>query len=100
MTTGMPPRTHAPEEELERSQTAVRLLLVLLFFVIARVLEALFGLLALFCVGFALVTKRRPGDAVRGFAMRLIAYLVEVGRYLAYVDDDAPFPFRELPREP
>jgi hypothetical protein len=88
------------EEEFDRAETGVRFLIVLLFFVISRLVEALFALLALFCLGFALVTKRRPGDAVQRFALRLIRYIVEIGRYLAYYDDDPPFPFRDLPPEP
>jgi hypothetical protein len=100
MTDDMPTETsHGQEDGFQRAQTGVRILIVLLFFLIARLLEALFALLAIFCLGFALVTKRRPGDAVRRFATRLIAYLVEIARYLAYCDDDPPFPFRELPRE-
>jgi hypothetical protein len=87
-------------EEFERTETGVRLLIVLLFFLITRLVELVFGLLALFCLGFTLVTKRRPGAAVQRFALRLIRYVVEIGRYLAYYDDDPPFPFRELPPEP
>ena len=101
MTTEPPVNTaHDREEEFERAETGVRILIVLLFFLISRLVEALFGLLALFCLGFALVTKRRPGDAVQRFALRLIRYIVEIGRYLAYYDDDPPFPFRDLPPEP
>ncbi len=88
------------EETFERGETAVRIGIALLFFLIARVVEALFAVLAIFCLLFALVTRRRPSALVRGFAMRTLAYAVEIGRYLSYVDDAPPFPFRELPEEP
>ena len=100
MTTDTPVDAHEREEEFERAETGVRLLIVLLFFLISRLVEALFFLLALFCLGFALVTKRRPGEVVQRFAVRLIRYIVEIGRYLAYYDDDPPFPFRDLPPNP
>lgn len=87
-------------EEFERAETAVRILITLLFFLIARLVEMLFALLALFCLGWALVTRRRPSETVQRFALHMIRYVVEIGRYLAYYDDDPPFPFRELPAEP
>lgn len=90
----------APEPEFQRGETAVRILIALLFFLVARLVEMLFGLLALFCLGFALVTRRRPSARVQSFALRLIRYIVEIGRYLAYYDDEPPFPFRDLPPEP
>ncbi len=90
----------APETEFQRGETGVRILITLFFFLVARVLEMLFGLLALFCLGFALVTRRRPSARVQRFALRLIRYVVEIGRYLAYYDDEPPFPFRDLPPEP
>jgi hypothetical protein len=88
------------EEEIDRIETGVRILLSLLFVVIARVVGALFGLLVLFGLLYALVTGRRPSPEVRRFARRVIRYIVEVMRYLSYNDDDPPFPFRELPPEP
>jgi hypothetical protein len=30
----------------------------------------------------------------------VLAYLVEIVRYLTYNDDQAPFPFREFPGDP
>jgi hypothetical protein len=97
MVTGTDDREAGIPDEFERSETAVRILITLLFFLISRLVEALYGLLALFCLGWVLVTKRRPSGVVQRFALRLIHYVVEIGRYLAYYDDDPPFPFRELP---
>jgi hypothetical protein len=90
----------APAEEFDRGETGVRILIALLFFVIARLVEMLFALLAVFCLGWTLITRQRPSPTVQRFALRLVRYIVEIGRYLAYYDDDPPFPFRDLPPEP
>lgn len=85
--------------EIDRGSTGVRILLTLLFFVVARVVEAALVVLIVFELAFALFTERRPSETVRRFANQTLSYLVEIGRYLTYNADAAPFPFREFPPE-
>lgn len=87
------------EERVARGETGIRILLALLFFLIARVAQTVLVAVIAFELLYTLVTERRPGSAVRQFANRTISYLVTVARYLTYHDDDLPFPFREFPRE-
>ena len=88
------------EEWIDRAETGIRALKTLLFFIIARVVEAVLGVLILFELIWTLITRREPSFAVRRFASRVLTYLVEIVRYLTYNDDQAPFPFREFPGDP
>lgn len=87
------------DETIERSETAVRILLTLLFFIIVRVVEALLAVLIVFELLFALVTRREPSAEVKSFANRALSYAVTVVRYLTYNEHDAPFPLRDFPAE-
>lgn len=91
-----------PLEEawVDRAETGIRILKSLLFFVVARVVETVLAVVIVFELLWALITGREPSRAVRGFASRVLAYLIEIVRYLTYNDDQAPFPFREFPGEP
>jgi hypothetical protein len=93
------PREFIDEDEISRSETGVRLLLTLLFFIIGRLAETVLVLIALFGIFYTLVTQRPPGDELRRFARRTISFLVEIARYITYDDEEAPFPFREFPAE-
>ncbi len=86
-------------ELIDRVETGIRALLTLLFFMIARVAEAVLGVVVLFGLLYTLVTQQEPNPAVRRFSQRVLDYLVEIVRYLTYNDDEAPFPFREFPAE-
>lgn len=88
------------EQQIARGETGVRILLALLFFVIFRLVEAVLILVVVFGLGFALVTQREPTETVKRFASRVLAYAVEIVRYLTYNDDSVPFPFREFPAAP
>jgi len=87
----------ASYEEIARRDTGLRLLLTLLFGVIAGILETLVGLIVLFEVLWTLLTKRAPGIEVRGLANRIITYYYRIGRYLTYNESRPPFPFGEFP---
>jgi hypothetical protein len=91
-----------PLEEgwVDRSETGIRALKTLLFFIIARVVETVLAVVIVFELIWALITGREPSHAVRRFASRVLAYLVEIVRYLTYNDDQAPCPFREFPADP
>jgi hypothetical protein len=91
-----------PLEEgwVDRSETGIRALKTLLFFIVARVLETVLAVVIVFELIWTLITGREPSHAVRHFASRVLAYLVEIVRYLTYNDDQAPFPFREFPGDP
>lgn len=83
--------------EIERGETGVRILLTLLFTLIAAALEAVLTLLIVFELGWALVTKQPPTERVRDLANRLVAYYYRIGRYMTYNDACPPFPFTEFP---
>ncbi|MFQ5538981.1 MAG: DUF4389 domain-containing protein [Candidatus Binatia bacterium] len=85
------------EIQLERKETAIRILISLLFWVILEVVKAVLGALILFELAFALITKRPPSDRVRQFANRALSYHYRILRYLTYNEPDWPFPFSEFP---
>ena len=87
-------------ELIDRVETGIRALFALLFFLIARVTEMVLGVVVIFGLLYTLTTQHEPSPAVRRFSQRVLAYLVEIVRYLTYNDDDPPFPFREFPPEP
>ena len=88
---------HTP---IDRKETAIRLLLTLLFVVIiARILEAILVVVILFDIGYALVTRRPPGERVRRFANQTLSYLYRITRFLTYNEPEPPFPFAEFPAE-
>lgn len=87
------------EQQIERKETGIRILLTVLFVVILRAVEVVLGVIVLFQLVFALITKRRPGDRVARFANRIITYVVQLLRYLTYQEDQRPFPFSDFPAE-
>jgi hypothetical protein len=99
MSVGSSPGERIPGT-VDRLDTGVRALLTLLFFVIARVVEAVLAVVIVFGVLYTLFTQREPAPGVKRFAERVLAYLVEIVRYLSYNETEAPFPFRDFPPEP
>jgi hypothetical protein len=87
------------DPQIERTETGIRILLSLLYLVIARVLETVLFVVILFELLYALITKDPPGEGVRRFANRTVSYFYRIGRFLTYNDHRAPFPFAELPDE-
>ena len=100
MSVDVPGEEPLEDESIDRGETAVRALKTLVFFVIARVAQAVLVVVILFELLYVLITQQKPSDAVRRFAERVLAYVVEIVRYLTYNDEDAPFPFREFPPQP
>jgi hypothetical protein len=87
------------EQQIERKETGIRILLTVLFVVILRAVDVVLGVIVLFQLVFTLITKRRPGDQVARFANRIITYVVQLLRYVTYQDDHRPFPFSDFPTE-
>jgi len=87
------------EQQIERKETGIRILLTILFVLILHAVEVVLGVIVLFQLGFALITKRRPDAQVVAFANRVIAYVVQLLRYLTFQDDHRPFPFSNFPVE-
>ena len=87
------------EREIARSETGIRILLSLLYLIIARVVETILFVVILFELLYALITKEPPGERVRQFANRTLGYFYRIGRFLTYNEHQAPFPFSELPDE-
>jgi hypothetical protein len=84
---------------IERKDTGMRLLFTILFLLIAEVIRIILGLVTLFSLVFALITKHPPGERVRLFANRTISYLYHIWRYLTYNAPEPPFPFADFPAE-
>ena len=87
----------ASESEIDRKDTGIRILLTILFVLIVGVVESVLGLIILFALLWALITKQPPAVGVRAFANRIIAYYYRIGRYLTYNESLAPFPFSDFP---
>jgi len=85
--------------EIERTDTGLRTLYSLLFWLIAGVLEAVLGILIVFNLLYTLVTGQLPPERLREFGNRIIAYFYRIGRYLTYNESALPFPFSEFPPE-
>lgn len=86
-------------DEVDRSETGIRILLSLLFMVAVRVVGFVLFVVIVFELLYTLITQRRPSDEVRRFATRALDYAVAAVRYLTYNDDDPPFPFADFPRD-
>jgi hypothetical protein len=94
-------RSGEPVSELvDRFDTGLRVLLTLLFFVIVRILEAVLAVVIVFGLLYTLITQQEPTPSVKRFSERVLAYVVQIVRYLTYNGEDAPFPFRDFPAEP
>jgi hypothetical protein len=91
------PRRPAPRSEIDRAATAIRIVLTVLFAIIARVVELLLTVLVLFELAFTLVTQQPPRRKIRDFANQVCAYLYRVTRYLTYNEAEPPFPFTDFP---
>ena len=87
----------ASEGEIDRKDTGIRILLTILFALIVGVIDAALGLIILFALLWALITKQPPGVGVRALANRIIAYYYRIGRYLTYNESLVPFPFSDFP---
>ena len=87
----------APASQIDRGATGVRIVLTLLFAIIARVVELLLTVLVVFELGFALVTQQPPSRKLRDFANQVCTYLYRVTRYLTYNEAEPPFPFHDFP---
>jgi hypothetical protein len=83
--------------EIDRKDTGIRILLTLLFALIAGVVESMVALIIVFALFWALITKQPPGLRVRALANRIITYYYRIGRYLTYNESLVPFPFSEFP---
>jgi hypothetical protein len=85
--------------QIERKETGMRILLNALFVVIWHVAETVLGVIILFQLAFAFITKRAPGEHVKRFANRVLSSLYHILRYLTYHELKPPFPFADFPPE-
>jgi len=87
----------ASESEIDRKDTGIRILLTILFVLIVRMVESVLGLIILFALLWALITKQPPAAGVRALANRIITYCYRIGRYLTFNESLVPFPFSDFP---
>jgi hypothetical protein len=88
-----------PEEDdfVPRRETGLRILLTILFLLVAGVIETLLVFIVLFELGASLVTQRPPSPRVRELANRIVSYYYKLGRYMTYNESRIPFPFADFP---
>ena len=84
------------ELDIDPRDTGIRILLTLLFTVVASVLDTLLGVLVAFGVLWALITRQPPHPRLRSLANRIITYEYRIHRYVTYNDAEVPFPFSDL----
>jgi hypothetical protein len=85
------------EAQIERQETGIRILLSLLFLLIAEIVRIALGVTVFFALAWTLVTKRPPSERVRDFANCTLSYQYRLYRYLTYTDSARPFPFSDFP---
>ena len=83
--------------EIDRRDTGFRIGLSVLFVIISEVLGSLLGLIVVFDLAVAMITRRPPSPRVRELANRILSYSYRIGRYLTYNESRVPFPFAEFP---
>ena len=83
--------------EIPRADTGIRILLTILFALVAGVLRAVVIVIVIFELLWALITQRAPSVRIREFANRVIAYYYRLHRYLTYNEATVPFPFSPFP---
>lgn len=91
------PRTVQDADTLERGETGFRILLTLLFVLVAAALEAVLTVVIVFELLWALATRQPPRPRVRELANRVVTYYYRIGRYMTYNDARPPFPFSDFP---
>jgi hypothetical protein len=90
---------YGPEEDdfIPRRETGLRILLTILFLLIAGVIETVLVGVVIFELGAALITQRPPSPRVRELANRIVSYYYKLGRYMTYNESRIPFPFADFP---
>ena len=83
--------------KIPRADTGIRVLLMILFAVVAGVLRTVITVIVIFELVWALITQSAPSVRVREFANRVIAYYYRLHRYLTYNEATVPFPFSPVP---
>ena len=84
-------------EEIPRADTGIRILLTILFAVVAWVLRTMVIVIVIFELLWALITQRGPSVWIREFANRVIAYHYRLHRYVTYNEATVPFSFSPFP---
>jgi hypothetical protein len=92
-----PSRYPGFDDEIPRKDTLYRIGLTILFAIVAAAIRTVLGLVVVFELLFALITRRPPGLRVRALANRITTYYYRLLRYLTYNESRAPFPFSDFP---
>jgi len=83
--------------DIDPRDTGIRIVLTLLFMVVASLLDTVVGVLVVFSVLWALITRQPPNPRLRSLANRIITFEYRIRRYVTYNDAEVPFPFSDLP---
>ncbi len=82
---------------IDRADTLIRLVYTILYVLGLGILESVIYALAVFQLGYTLVTKSPPSETVNEVANRLVSYYYRVLRYITHNDVEKPFPFSDFP---
>lgn len=91
--------SEAPDEGLPRTDTAVRAVYSLMFAFIAQVVGGIITAIAAFSIVYTGITRREPHPRVQRLGAGLASYIQQVSRYVTYNEEQAPFPFSDLPEQ-
>ena len=86
------------DREIDRYDTGIRLLLSLLFAFIRGLVDSVVGLIVVFSLLWAFITRQPPSERLRALANRIVTFDYRVGRYLTYNESSVPFPFSDFPQ--
>jgi len=89
----------APEPELPRTDTGLRILYTIVFSIILNLAGGLLTLLVAIQLILALITRETPHARLKQFAELTTRYCVLIVRYVTFTDDEPPFPFSDFPEK-
>ncbi len=82
--------------ELQRKDTAIRIAISLILFLLIRMIEVVLIVVIIFSLAYALITKSYPSNQVMKFANNTINYLYRILKYLTLSEEEPPFPFSDF----
>lgn len=89
----------AETPDLPRSRTGLRVFYTAVFVGVLQIVAVLLAALVLFQLLFALVTCKPPHARLGALGDVLTRYTGDVLRYITHNEDEAPFPFADLPEK-
>jgi hypothetical protein len=86
--------------EVGRADVVIRAIYTAFFALVLGVLDTLLAVIVVFQLLFSLVTQTLPSARLQTFANHVVAFYVQVLRYVTHNDSLIPFPFSDWPEPP